>query len=191
MIMSIEELRRRQLFDLLRSLVSDYGYLLSNEDLKFIAEIKNNGIKDNLEKLEFLVSKIWQNELESGNYRVISWNKTVFGSDRDSLIFATLSTSYNIIPFCDAIDGIEYDISYDAILGACPKDGATIPVSKVDEYTIAVINNQAYSSYNGATRLITPKQLVRLSDNNYHTCYNELILDATKVKPLGAFYRRK
>ncbi len=104
------------------------------------------------------------------------------------MIFATLSTSSNIIPFCDALDGIEYEISYDAILGACPKDDATIPVSKVDEYTIAVINNQAYSSYNEATRLITPKQLIRLSDNNYYTCYNELILDATKVKPLGTFF---
>ncbi|MCI8460679.1 MAG: hypothetical protein HFE81_04710 [Bacilli bacterium] len=48
MSMSIEELRRRQLFDLLRSLVSVYGYLLSNEDLKFIADIENNGIKNNL-----------------------------------------------------------------------------------------------------------------------------------------------
>lgn len=189
--MSINDIRRRQLFDLLRSLVNDYDYLLSNDDLKLVSDISINGIGDHLEELEDLVSKVWKSELESNQYKVISWNKTAAGPVRDKLIFATLSTVDEIIPFCDASDGIEYEISYDAIYGACPRDGATIPVSKTDDYTIAVIDGQAYSSYNAATRLITPKQLVKLDESGYHTCYNELMLDASKVKPLGDFFRRK
>lgn len=191
MFMSINDIRRRQLFDLLRSLVNDYKYLLSDADLKLISEISNNGLGSHLKELEKLVSSVWKCELESNQYKVISWNKATIEPDRDKLVFATISTADNIIPFCDASDGIEYEISYDAILGACPRNGATIPVSKADDYTIAVIDGQAYSSYNGATRLITPKQLVRLDDSNYHTYYNELILDATKVKPLGTFSRKK
>lgn len=189
--MSINDIRRRQLFDLLRSLVNDYKYLLSDDDLKLISDISINGLGNHLKELEKLVSNVWKWELESNQYKVISWNKATIEPDRDKLVFATISTADNIIPFCDASDGIEYEISYDAILGACPRDGATIPVSKADDYTIAVIDGQAYSSYNGATRLITPKQLVKLDDSNYHTYYNELILDSTKVKPLGAFSRKK
>lgn len=188
--MKIDVLRKRQLFDLLDSLVNDYRYLLSNDDLKLISDISNFGIDNYRSKLEVVVERVWQSELDSSQYKVISWNKTVEGPDRDKMIFATLSYKDDIIPFCDATDGIEYEIMYDAIYGASPRDGATIPVSSVDDYTIAVIDGQAFSSYNGATRLITPKQLVRLDDSNYHTVYNELILDASKVKKVSNYHRK-
>jgi len=41
------------------------------------------------------------------------------------------------------------------------------------------------NSYNGATKLITPYQLVNLEESGYNHLYNELILDSKKVSVKG------
>jgi len=187
--MEIESLRRKQLYQLLSSLLNDYNNLLTADDLKMIKEIEESGLKDNY-RLEELVSRIWKSELDSGKYRVISWNKAVTNPDRSKIVFATLSYRDDIIPFCDAIDGVEYEITYDALFGACPKDGATVPATYVSDYTVAIIDGQIYNSYNGATRLITPKQLINLDISGYKRSYNELILDASKIKKISDFHRK-
>ena len=188
--MNIIDLRQKQLIELLESLVHDYSFLLNQNDYALINHISESGIGNFKADLERIVEKVWEDELASGQYKIISWNKNVDAPNRDKITFATLSYQEDLIPFCNAVDGVEYKISYDSLLGACPKDAATLPASKLDDYTIAIIDGEAYSSYNGATRLITPKQLIRLEQTDYHTHYNELILDSKKIIPLHGYSRR-
>lgn len=188
--MNIIDLRHRQLLELLESLVHDYSFLLNQNDYALINYISELGIGNFKADLEKIVERVWESELASGQYKIISWNKSVDTPNRDKITFATISYQDDIIPFCDAMDGVEYKISYASLLGACPKDGAPIPVAEVDDYTIAVIDGEAYSSYSGATRLITPKQLIQLEQTDYHTHYNELILDSKKIIPLHSYSRK-
>ena len=170
--MNIIDLRQKQLIELLESLVHDYSFLLNQNDYALINHISESGIGNFKADLERIVEKVWEDELASGQYKIISWNKNVDAPNRDKITFATLSYQEDLIPFCNAVDG------------------ATLPASKLDDYTIAIIDGEAYSSYNGATRLITPKQLIRLEQTDYHTHYNELILDSKKIIPLHGYSRK-
>lgn len=188
--MNIKAIRQKQIMELIKSLITDYSFLLTENDYNFINSISFNNIDDTiLEKIADIVKRVWEYDLNSGEYVIISWNKGVVPPDRSLITFATISKRNDIISFCDSDNGIEYSIEYDAILGALPKDGATLPVKHPDEYTIAVIKGQAFSSYNCATKFITPKQLINLKDCNYNYKYNELVLDSSKIKML-AEYRR-
>ena len=187
--MNIIELREKQIYDVAKSLLNDYGHLLSREDVEKINLVSdsNDDIKEREKLLAPIVEKIWDEELKSGNYIVVSWNKRVNAPSRNNVTFATLSTRDNVISFCDSDVGIEYEISYDALFGALPKDGATIieDISRKGPYTIGELGDKVINSYNGATKLITPKQLLDTSQND------KLILNSKMIKEIGPYKKGK
>lgn len=193
--MNIKDLKNKQIYELTSSLLKDYGHLLEKEDIEQINLATNNDLQlEEKEKILLpIVKKVWDKELESGNYVVISWNKAAKPPKRDDIVFATLSTKDNIVSFCDACDGIEYEISFDALIGALECDAATLieDASKEGDYTIGRINDKVINSYNGATRLITPKQLLDSSHNTYKSKHNELILNSHLIKVVGSYTREK
>ena len=193
--MNIIELREKQIYDVAKSLLNDYGHLLSGEDVEKINLISDDkdDIKEREKLLTPIVKKIWDEELKSGNYIVVSWNKRVNAPSRNNVTFATLSTRDDVISFCDSDVGIEYEISYDALFGALPKDGATIieDISRKGPYTIGELGDKVINSYNGATRLITPKQLLDTSQNTYMSKHNELILNSKMIKEIGPYKKGK
>ena len=149
----------------------------------FFAEVINNPDNDKYDaRLEVLAQMIWEKELSSGEYAVISWNKSITLPDREKITYATLSRRDNLLRFCGSDNGIELNITFDSIIGAINKDGATLLESNHNEYTVGMIDDKYVNSYNGATKLITPFQLVNL-DQSY--LYNELILDSSKIEVKG------
>ncbi len=188
-------MRERQIYELINSLIKDYAFLLSEEDRTTIDECLDEDGPYNKKStlLEPIVAKIWDHELQSDQYAIISWNKNVNGPNRSLVTFATISQRDDLITFCDAQEGLEYAITYDSILGALAKDAATVieDISRKNEFTIATINDKVINSYNGATRLITPKQLLDSSNNDYRSKHNELILDSKKICEIGQIKRSK
>lgn len=189
-ILENNEIYKRQIIELIKSLLTDYFSILTQEEITTI-----NDIKDNLElypyiilvnKLEIILKKVWDKELLSGKYKVISWNKYPRQKEKGEIIFATLSYGDEILSFCGLTDGIEYKINYESIIGASPKDGATVieDESKTGEYTIGKVGNKVINSYNHSTRLITPRQLLDLNNNKYYSKYNELILNANLIEEI-------
>ena len=149
----------------------------------FFAEIIKNPDNDKYDyRLEVIAQMIWEKELLSGEYAVISWNKSLTLPNRDKITYATLSRRDNLIRFCGSDNGIELNITFESIIGAINKDGATLLENKYNEYTVGKIDGKFVNSYNGATKLITPFQLVNL-DQSY--LYNELILDSSKIEIKG------
>ncbi len=180
--MKINDLKLKQILLFCKSCLNDYQDILSKEDLEIIKNYQNN--EDNLLKI---AKKIWDYELNTNEYLVISWNKYTFDKKKRGIVFATISKKDEINAFCNLDSGTIYEITYDAIIGALNKDAATIFEDKENEFTIGKINDKYINSYNGATKLITPKQLINQSENNYHSKYNELILDATKIKEIAKY----
>ncbi len=180
--MKINDLRLKQTLLFCKSCLNDYQDILSKEDFENIKDYQHN--EDNLLKI---AKKIWDYELNTNEYLVISWNKYSFEKNKRGIVFATISKKDKINAFCNLDNGTIYEITYEAIIGALNKDGATIFEDKKNEYTIGKINDKYINSYNGATKLITPKQLIDQRENNYHSKYNELILDATKIKEIAKY----
>ena len=71
--MNIIELREKQIYDVAKSLLNDYGHLLSGEDVEKINLISDDkdDIKEREKLLTPIVKKIWDEELKSGNYIVV------------------------------------------------------------------------------------------------------------------------
>jgi hypothetical protein len=174
----INNIRKMQRLIFLKCLKEHY-----NMFYPFFAEVINNPDDDKYDsRLEVIAQMIWEKELLSGEYAVISWNKSVTLPDRDKITYATLSKRDNLIRFCGSDNGIELNITFDSIIGAINKDGATLLENKYNEYTVGKIDGKFVNSYNGATKLITPFQLVNLDQS---CLYNELILDSRKIEVKG------
>ena len=174
----IKDIRKKQRINLIKCLIEHYGIFYAFFDM--LINNPDNDIFD--EELEKITKKIWEQELLSGNYTVISWNKSNRSPDRKNVTYATLSKSDNIVRFCESNNGIELDITFESLIGAINKDGATLLEEKENDYTIGKIDGKYVNSYNGATKLITPYQLINL-DQSY--LYNELILDSSKISVKG------
>ena len=189
--MDIHTLRKKQIYELTSSLIKDYKDILDEEDLSIITSCMNDDIsfENKSEALLPIVRKVWDKELESGEYVLVSWNKNTTPPDRSMITFATLSKRDNVVSFCESNDGIEYNITFDSIIGALEKDAATLieDEEKKNDFTIGIIGGKAINSYNGATKLITPKQLLDSSQNDYKSKHNEIILDSKLIKEVGSF----
>jgi len=188
----VEKIRKQQILDLVKCLLVEYFSLLTEEEVaivkSFYASIDDSNFIINAQNyLLPIVRKVWDVELKSGNYVVISWNKFPDRKRVHDLLFATLSLKDDIINFCGITTGVQYEINYDSIIGALYKDGATLieDASKSSEFTIAVLGDKVVNSYNCATKFITPKQLIGERDISYPSKHNELILDAKLVKEIG------
>ncbi len=177
----IKDIRKKQRINLIKCLMEHYGIFYAFFDV--LINNPDNDIFD--EELEKITKKIWEQELLSGNYTVISWNKSNRLPDRKSITYATISKSDDIVRFCKSDNGIELDITFESLIGAINKDGATLLEEKENDYTIGKIDGKYINSYNGATKLITPYQLVNLDQSGYYYLYNELILDSKKVSVKG------
>lgn len=186
--MKLTTLRKKQLLEVTNSLLTDYCIYLTTDEVKIINSIVNNLDRDKSldsqeKSLLQIIKKIWNIELNSEKYIIISWNKYTDKKKNNLVTFATLSKKDNVIPFCNLKSGIEYKITYNSIIGALNRDGATLieNIKNKNEYTIGIIENKVINSYNGATKLITPNQLVNASN------YNELILDTKKIVEIGEY----
>lgn len=183
--MEIKQLRQKQILEFCKSCLNDYLSYLTINEIAFIKNILNDQIfdKSQIDKLLNIAEKIWNNELATDKYVVISWSKYAEQKEKSFITFATLSRKDDIISFCNSNLGIEYSITFKALIGALNKDGATLieDISKKNEYTLAIIDNKVINSYNGATRLITPIQLLDQTNNDYPSKHNELILDSRYI----------
>ncbi len=184
--MQLAKIHQKQILEVSKSLLTDYQKDLlpkEIEEIKKIIKQPPSFLASSL-ILEPILQKIWDKELITGNYKVIAWTKS--GKKEHSkeriVIFATISEKDNIVSFCDLTIGEEYAITYDSILGAYLKDGATLLEDKKNEYTIGQIKDKYINSYNGASKLFTPKQLVAPRQTNYPSNHNELILNPQKIK---------
>ena len=193
--MEKNRIKKKQILDLCHTCLNVYLNYLDSNNLLTISQVLNLINNNDLETLENMlipiVEKIWDLELKTGNYKVISWNKYASLKEPGDIVFATLSYKDDITSFCDMTDGVEYAITFKSLLGACPKDGATILEKVKNAYTIGKVNDKYINSYNHATKLITPYQLINYHDNTYYTKYNELILDAHLINKIGYFSKNK
>ncbi len=181
------------MLDFCRSCLNNYLHYLNEEEINFIKKtIQNNTFNlEGVNKLALIAEKIWNNELASGEYLVVSWSKYAGQKRKNFITFATLNLKDDITSFCDSEFGIEYAISYKALIGALNKDGATLieDESHQNDYTLAVLNGKAINSYNGATKIITPLQLLDQTDNNYPSKHNELILDSRYIREIKEYIK--
>ena len=192
----LKEIRKKQVLNVCKSLLEDYINILTKEEVDTIQRVLNANLsyEEAYDLLIPIVEKVWNYDLASGEYKVISWTKhPTFKESSKGVIFATISKKDDIITFCDAVEGMEYAITFKSLIGALEKDGATLfeDKDKVNEYTSAVIKDRAINSYNGATKLITPKELVGERDIDYKSKHNELILDLRYVKQIGPYVREE
>ncbi len=197
--MKLNNLRRNQLKNLFMTLLGNYKNYFNEDELQIIYNLFcdfNDGMSleeaENI--IEPMVRKVWNLDLSSGDYKVISWNKYA-GENNNALpvIFATISKKEDLISFCDMEQGIAYDITYDSLIGALQKDGATLIEDKnrMNQYTLGVLEDKVINSYNGATKFITPFQLVSEDrDNDYRSKHNELILDRRYIKKIEEVQKR-
>ena len=191
--MGIITLKYEQILETAKTLVAEYLDLLEKEELILIQYIISNLMSLSLEELNVLllpiIEKIWKKELSMDTYLVISWNKYRESKLKKMITFATLCEKNNIISFCDSTNGILYKITFQALLGAHWKDGATIieDKSRICHYTIGSIGDKVINSYNGATKIITPKQLVKSRKIEYKSKHNELILDSRYIQEIGNY----
>lgn len=191
--MNIEQIKIKQILEVSKSILENYiGYLSAKETDKIeeiALRIKNESHLNIKELEEFfapILERIWNQELKSGKYIIISWNKYTENKAKGDVTFATLSKVDNITSFCNLEEGTEYEISWKALLGACPKDGATLIQEKEKrcKYTIGEINGKVINSFNHASKFITPIQLVEEVPNDYKSKYNELILDSSLIRDI-------
>lgn len=192
--MNIEQIKIKQILELSKSIFENYMNYLSSHEIDKIRELvlksKNESYLNIKEVEEFftpILERIWNQELKSGKYIIISWNKYAENKESRDVTFATLSKVDNIITFCNLEEGTEYEISWQALLGACPTDGATLiqEKEKRSKYTIGEINGKVINSFNHASKFFTPIQLVGEVPNNYKSKHNELILDSALIREIG------
>ena len=98
--MKITDLRLKQILLFCKSCLNDYQDILSKEDLEIIKNYQNN--EDNLLKI---AKKIWDYELNTNEYLVISWNKYTFDKKKRGIVFATISKKDEINAFCNLDSG--------------------------------------------------------------------------------------
>lgn len=193
--LKLEEKRKQQLKNVCQSLMIDYLECLNKQDIEKIKKIlerinESNKIENLENKILPIVEKIWDAELSSGKYLIISWYKhTTDELPQKIVTYATISEKDNIIQFCDLRLGVIYKINYKSIIGALNRDGATVveDIDKKNKYTIGIIGDKVINSYNGATKLITPKQLINPINNSIQTKHNELILDNRYISVIGTY----
>lgn len=194
--MDISKLKKDKIKEAINSIIVDYGFLndeFDKENIKKISFNVNNLPVSDLERLLTpYIKRIWDYELSNGEYHIISWNKNATAPTRKHLTFATISKGCDIVSFCDSNNGYEYEITYDAIIGGCIKDGATIieDKSKKSDFTIFEYDDKVVNSYNLDTKIITPMQLIRGCDSGYKSNHNELVLDSSKIKEIGIYEKK-
>ena len=195
--MDVSKLKKDKIKEAIDSIINDYEFLNDEIDIENINKIVSNIDKVPVSDLERLltpyIKRIWDYELENGEYHIISWNKNVVSPTRKHLTFATISKGDDILSFCNSDNGIEYKITYDAIIGGCIKDGATIieDKSKESEFTIHKFDDKVVNSYNLDTKIITPMQLIRGCNSGYKSNHNELLLDSSKIIEIGSYKKIK
>jgi hypothetical protein len=195
--MDVSKLKKDKIKEAINSIINDYEFLNDEIDIENINKILSNIDKVSVSDLERLltpyIKRIWDYELENGEYHIISWNKNAVFPTRKHLTFATISKGDDILSFCNSDNGIEYKITYDAIIGGCIKDGATIieDKSKESEFTIHKFDDKVVNSYNLDTKIITPMQLIRGCNSGYKSNHNELLLDSSKIIEIGSYKKIK
>lgn len=186
-LMNVCEIRKKQVNEVIHYLLSHYKELFNDDEIKNINNISCLVDSVSYNEMERLLSnyvkRTWDHDLNSGEYIVVTWNKNVTPPNRSYITFATIGTPDDIVPFCNSVDGTILDISYDAIIGGCVKDGATLveDLSHENDFTIYKSKNNVINSYNCSTRLITAKQMIMLEKSNYKSLHNELVLDSSKI----------
>ena len=75
--MDITNLRKKQIYELTNSLLKDYKDVLDENDLNIINSCVEGKISfdQQNEALLPIVRKVWEKELDSGEYIFVSWNK--------------------------------------------------------------------------------------------------------------------
>lgn len=186
-LMNVCEIRKKQVNEVIHYLLSHYKELFNDDEIKNINNISclvDSVSYNEMERsLSNYVKRTWDHDLNSGEYIVVTWNKNVTPPNRSYITFATIGKPDDIVPFCNSVDGTILDISYDAIIGGCVKDGATLveDLSHENNFTIYKSKNNVINSYNCSTRLITAKQMIMLEKSNYKSLHNELVLDSSKI----------
>ena len=180
-----------KIFQGIDSMINDYGFLFDKKEIDLFNSYKNilfsNVSHENITKIENELKKYafrtWKYEFENGN-KYISWLKDNIYNLKNPVIFSTFG---DVESFCKSVIGIEYDVNFDAFIGACEKDAATM-VEGSDRKSIYTImeldNNRVVNSYNLATPIITPKQATSFTDNTYQSKHNEILLDARYAVPI-------
>lgn len=214
MLRKVENVNNEKILQLLKninmgiySMIFDYLKLYSKNEISMLISIYNL-INDQIYKIEnnivniqeiesileyenylkTFVFRCWNLEVENG-YRYVSWFKSDKLEEMPPVVSATFSCEVGDT-FCDARYGINYSVKNEGFLGACNKDAATIieERSKKSIYTIGEINDKIVNSYNLATPIITPLQVLNKSLNSYKLKYNEVILDSRYIKPISVIY---
>lgn len=194
--MDVSKLKKEKIKDAINSIITDYGFLTDEIDIENIKNISFSINELPVSDLERLltpyIKRIWDYELSIGDYHIISWNKNATPPTRKHLTFATISKGNDIMSFCNSDNGIEYQITYDAIIGGCVKDGATVieDKSKKSDFTIYEYDDKVVNSYNLDTKIITPMQLVRGCNSGYKSNHNELVLDSSKIIEIGIYEKK-
>lgn len=165
-------------------ILNDYCDLISETEKKQLSNMYNREIigTNNEIYLKNICKKIWNKQLEN-NY-IISWLKNDEYNQKNEMIFATINNNEQVFPFCDSKIGILYDINYDSILSATPKDGATVLCRGIEESVYTIYKNKDYviNSYNLGNNLVVPSQLYKC-DN-----YNEIVLLPDLIRPKKIVY---
>lgn len=190
------------------SMINDYFQLYTEQEIKTFRDISKiifsqiqlleNGIIS-IEKIysvlkyeEYLkpyIFRCWDYHISNG-YQYVSWFKNDNFGDMPQIISATFSLN-GTESFCDSTYGINYKVFIDGFLGALNRDAATLieDKSKQSIYTIAFLDNDIIvNSYNLATPIITPKQVLDKRSNTYKSKHNEIILDSRYVQPKSVIY---
>lgn len=206
-IEKIEGLEKNQLIIIFKrieqgiiSMINDYGNLYNEIELNDfnklllllnnqINDLENDRINvDNINKnleielyLKKYIFKTWQYEnLNGGSF--ISWFKNERIGNVPKLISSTFSYDYTN-SYCGATVGIKYNVDEKAFLGALEKDAAVLLNDVNNIYTIGKIEDKYVNSYNLATPIITPKQVLKNDTNYYKSKHNEIILDSKYIIP--------
>lgn len=184
----------------INSMIEDYANIYSTDEMNILKSTKTlfqNFLNQsnykyeniiNLLKLEdglkFLAYRSWEYELKNGYY-IVSWLKDDSYSPKP-FICSTLNSDDNINNFCESGIGIQYEINEKSYIGASIHDGGTYQSTKLKNsiYTIGDNGTTLIDSYNLATPIITPKQLLTRNKNEH----SEIILDRRFVKEKNIIY---
>lgn len=192
----------------IKSMIYDYTKLYTTDEINLfnnIHKLINNHIEKilnnnytNEEIYEILkyedylkpyIFRCWNYEYKNG-YMYISWFKEDKLNDPPQVVSSTFSYDINDT-FCESRYGINYEVYIDGFLGACSKDAATLIESpfKTSIYTIGkTLDGNIINSYNLATTIITPIQVLDKNLNTYKSKHNEIILDSKYIKPISIIY---
>lgn len=215
MLRSVENANGQKIIELLQniafginSVLNDYRFLFNEDEVSLLTNtlikinVEINQIQNGIfnsesiysallceDYLKPLVFRCWDFE-NNNDYQFISWFKNDFLGDMPSVISATFSCN-NDNTFCNSRYGISYKVFINGFLGACNKDAATLVENKSKKsiYTIGeTSDDRVVNSYNLATPIITPLQVLDKSLNCYKSKHNEIILDSRFIKPISVVY---